>query len=74
MLIYDFTQKARDINPQGSILVDVREVAQAHLAAFETPSAGNQRYIISASTFDFQQVCLLFAIFYYFMFTYYGYR
>ncbi|QRW12609.1 NADPH-dependent methylglyoxal reductase GRE2 protein [Ceratobasidium sp. AG-Ba] len=37
--------------------VDVRDVAWAHLAAIETPRAGNNRFLISGGTFNIAQVC-----------------
>lgn len=39
-----------------SNLVDVRDVAQSHLLAYEVPKASNQRYIISGHTFGYQEV------------------
>ncbi|RDL35762.1 Uncharacterized protein BP5553_06374 [Venustampulla echinocandica] len=37
--------------------VDVRDVAKAHLLAYQTPTAANQRYIISAGSFSYQIFC-----------------
>ncbi|KZF19772.1 NAD(P)-binding protein [Xylona heveae TC161] len=37
--------------------VDVRDVALAHLRAYESEVAGNQRYFLASSTFTYQQVC-----------------
>ncbi|QRV98032.1 NADPH-dependent methylglyoxal reductase GRE2 protein [Ceratobasidium sp. AG-Ba] len=34
------------------IWVDVRDVAKAHLAAIETPEAGNNRFLVSEGTFN----------------------
>jgi nucleoside-diphosphate-sugar epimerase len=59
--MYNFITKnkeQRDAKP-GDAMVDVRDVAAAHLLAFENPKASNQRYLIVAETFDYQQVFLL---------------
>jgi len=37
--------------------VDVRDVATAHVLAFEKPEAANQRYLISSSAYNYQMVC-----------------
>jgi nucleoside-diphosphate-sugar epimerase len=37
--------------------VDVRDVAEAHLRAYETPAAGGERYIITAGSYTYLQVC-----------------
>lgn len=34
----------------------MRDVAQAHIRAFERPEAGGQRFLISAGTFAWQEV------------------
>ncbi|KAG8893459.1 methylglyoxal reductase (NADPH-dependent) gre2 [Tulasnella sp. 403] len=36
--------------------VDVRDLAQAHILAFETPEAANQRYFITSSNFTTQDI------------------
>ncbi|OGM41061.1 hypothetical protein ABOM_010245 [Aspergillus bombycis] len=35
--------------------VDVRDVAQAHLSAYEVPAAGNERFFITKGNFTYQQ-------------------
>ncbi|OJJ45980.1 hypothetical protein ASPZODRAFT_67391 [Penicilliopsis zonata CBS 506.65] len=37
--------------------VDVRDAAHAHLRAFETPEAAGQRYLVSGSSYTYQQIC-----------------
>ncbi|KAJ4854165.1 3-beta hydroxysteroid dehydrogenase/isomerase family domain-containing protein [Trichoderma breve] len=37
--------------------VDVRDLAEAHVQAFEKPAAANQRYLIAASAYSYQQIC-----------------
>lgn len=37
--------------------VDVRDVAEAHAIAYETPAAAGQRYFTTAGSFTYQQVC-----------------
>lgn len=32
-------------------------VAKAHVAAYETPEAANQRYLIASSNYSYQQIC-----------------
>lgn len=39
------------------LCVDVRDVALAHLRAFEIPEAGGQRFAVSLGNFTYQQVC-----------------
>ncbi|KAK4993696.1 hypothetical protein LTR50_000307 [Elasticomyces elasticus] len=36
---------------------DARDVAQAHLKAYETPAAAGQRYLITSGNYSYQQVC-----------------
>ncbi|KAL7935580.1 hypothetical protein V8C35DRAFT_333497 [Trichoderma chlorosporum] len=36
--------------------VDVRDLAEAHVQAFEKPAAANQRYLIAASAYSYQQI------------------
>ncbi|GAM40632.1 cinnamoyl-CoA reductase [Talaromyces pinophilus] len=36
---------------------DVRDVAEAHVLAFEKPAAAGQRYLISTSPYTYQQFC-----------------
>jgi len=36
---------------------DVRDVAEAHLRAYENPAAGQQRYFITGGNYTYQQVC-----------------
>lgn len=40
-----------------SAFCDVRDVAKAHLLAFESPLAAGQRYLTSAGTFAYQDIC-----------------
>ncbi|KAJ5633380.1 cinnamoyl-CoA reductase [Penicillium lividum] len=46
--------------PNGSLIscvfVDVRDVAKAHLLAFESPKAAGQRYLVVNGPFNYQQV------------------
>ncbi|XWW98438.1 hypothetical protein V2A60_006438 [Cordyceps javanica] len=37
--------------------VDVRDVAEAHLNAFESPAAAGQRYLVASSAFSYQKFC-----------------
>ncbi|RFU72435.1 cinnamoyl- reductase [Trichoderma arundinaceum] len=37
--------------------VDVRDLAEAHVLAFEKSAAANQRYLIAASAYSYQQIC-----------------
>ena len=47
-----------EIPPSGVHLwVDVRDVAQAHVAAFEKPEAANKRFFITAGHFSNKEVC-----------------
>lgn len=39
------------------LFVDVRNVGQAHLRAFEVPEAANQRFLIESGNFFYSQVC-----------------
>lgn len=41
------------------LFADVRDVAEAHLRAYERPEAGGQRYAITGGNFFYQQVCLI---------------
>ncbi len=37
-------------------MIDVRDLARAQLLAYESEKAANQRYLISAMSFDYQQI------------------
>ncbi|KAF1983211.1 flavonol reductase [Aulographum hederae CBS 113979] len=37
--------------------VDVRDLADAHLRAFETPEAANQRFLVTGGNYSYQKVC-----------------
>ena len=37
-----------------AMYVDVRDIAQAHILAIQTPAAGEQRFIISSGPFKWQ--------------------
>lgn len=37
--------------------VDVREVGQAHLKAYEAPEAAGQRYFCTAGLYSYQRIC-----------------
>ena len=37
--------------------VDVRDVAEAHVCAYENPAAGGQRYLCAAGTYTFHRIC-----------------
>jgi nucleoside-diphosphate-sugar epimerase len=37
-------------------MVDVRDLAVAHVLAYEKPEAGGQRYIIAKDNYDWQEV------------------
>lgn len=39
------------------LYVDVRDVATAHLKAYELPEASNQRFAVSSGNFTYQRVC-----------------
>jgi len=51
-------QKKSDESHPLVYFVDVRDVAQAHVLAYETPKAANQRYILSAGPFEWQEIPL----------------
>ena len=36
---------------------DVRDVAEAHLLAYESPEAANQRFLVTAGNFSYQTIC-----------------
>jgi len=55
-IIYDITHTRTDVDPNSGVVVDVRDIADAHLSAFENPKAKNQRYVVSAGTFDWQEL------------------
>ncbi|PYI24775.1 flavonol reductase [Aspergillus violaceofuscus CBS 115571] len=47
-----------EIPPTGfPAWVDVRDVAEAHLRAFEVEGAANERFFVVAGNFDYAQVC-----------------
>ena len=47
-----------EIPPSGVHLwVDVRDVAEAHVAAFEKPDAANQRFFTTAGYFSNREIC-----------------
>ncbi|KAG8786392.1 methylglyoxal reductase (NADPH-dependent) gre2 [Ceratobasidium sp. 428] len=49
--------KSRELTPASvHIWVDVRDVAKAHLAAIETPEAGNNRFLVSEGTYNMGQL------------------
>ncbi|KAL6693869.1 hypothetical protein J3F84DRAFT_350582 [Trichoderma pleuroticola] len=37
--------------------VDVRDLADAHVLAYEKPEAAGQRYLVSSSAYSYQQIC-----------------
>lgn len=39
------------------LFVDVRDVATAHLKAYEVPEAGGERFAVTGGKFSYQQVC-----------------
>lgn len=39
------------------LCVDVRDVATAHLKAYEVPEASNQRFAVTSGNFTYQRVC-----------------
>lgn len=39
------------------LCVDVRDVATAHLKAYKTPEASNQRFAVTLGNFTYQRVC-----------------
>ncbi|KAG8722972.1 methylglyoxal reductase (NADPH-dependent) gre2 [Ceratobasidium sp. 395] len=52
-----FAGKVKELQSPGVWLwVDVRDIAEAHIAAIEKPGAGNQRFLISQGTFSIGQV------------------
>ncbi|KAG8741868.1 methylglyoxal reductase (NADPH-dependent) gre2 [Ceratobasidium sp. 414] len=52
-----FAGKTKELTSPGVWLwVDVRDIANAHVAAIEKPGAGNQRFLISQGTFNIGQV------------------
>ena len=42
---------------QIDVLVDVRDVADAHVLALTTEDAGGQRFVLAAQNFQWQDVC-----------------
>ncbi|KAK6204915.1 protein induced by osmotic stress [Scheffersomyces amazonensis] len=56
------TAQVLDLKPDSAIpdlaglFVDVRDVAKAHILAFELPEAAGKRFVIQNGRFDFQQV------------------
>lgn len=52
-------KKPTDEVPQNSFWswVDVRDVALAHLRAYEIPEAGNQRFFLCKGNFSYQMMC-----------------
>jgi len=57
--IYRLMNGSEKTVPETSFLafVDVREVAEAHLRAYESEKAANQRYFCTAGNFTYQQCC-----------------
>lgn len=53
---YAFVNGKKVEPPAICIYVDVRDVALAHVLAFETPAASNQRYFVTAGRYDWQEV------------------
>jgi nucleoside-diphosphate-sugar epimerase len=52
-----FNDSTNELPPTNfPALVDVRDLARAHLLAYESEKAANQRYLISAMPFNYQQV------------------
>ncbi|KAG9121090.1 methylglyoxal reductase (NADPH-dependent) gre2 [Ceratobasidium sp. 392] len=52
-----FSGKSKVLTPASvPMWVDVRDVAKAHVAAIETPEAGNQRFLISEGTYNMGQL------------------
>ncbi|KAF8608331.1 NADPH-dependent methylglyoxal reductase-like protein GRE2 [Ceratobasidium sp. AG-I] len=52
-----FSGQAKELTQPGVWLwVDVRDIAEAHVAAIEKPGAGNQRFLISQGTFNMGQL------------------
>lgn len=39
------------------LIILLNQVAEAHVQAFEKPAAANQRYLIAASAYSYQQIC-----------------
>jgi len=56
--IYDYTsgQKKEIEAPRTVIYVDVRDLALAHVLAYESSKAANQRYFISAGSYSWQDL------------------
>jgi len=52
-----FSGQAKELKPIGVwIWVDVRDVADAHVAALENAAAANQRFLVSEGRFSVQQI------------------
>ena len=52
-----FSGSIKEIPPTTfPAMVDVRDLARAQLLAYESEKAANQRYLISAMSFDYQQI------------------
>lgn len=57
--IYRLTNGTESSVPDTSFFafVDVRDVGEAHLRAYEVPEAGGQRYFVTGGQYTYQQVC-----------------
>ncbi|KIW11772.1 hypothetical protein PV08_09044 [Exophiala spinifera] len=57
--IYRFINGSQQEVPETNFwaFADVRDVALAHVLAFEKPQAANQRYLICSSAYSYQQIC-----------------
>ncbi|KAL7895442.1 hypothetical protein HDV63DRAFT_104136 [Trichoderma sp. SZMC 28014] len=52
-----FNGSEKEVPPTAFFFyVDVRDLAEAHVLAFEKPAAANQRYLIAASAYTYQQI------------------
>lgn len=50
------TKPGDELSPFAAAFIDVRDVAKAHLAAFENPQAANQRLLLANANFDIPQI------------------
>jgi len=58
-MLYDHINGKVTVPQDGSpfdYLIDIRDVALAHILAYETPKAANQRYLISGHPFEWQEI------------------
>lgn len=49
---------SKDVPPTNFFaFCDVRDVAQAHLKAYQTPEAANERFFVTGGSYSYQEIC-----------------